>query len=372
MNKIRINVEILFAVLVLSSCNFLSDNTDKKVHPGLAQDLLSNTLSRESESIGESGVEWEEDYEKMREKYEHIYHVKYFREFMTRITTDSSTMRLRPESFVDTTLVYVLDSDDKRIRVYTWDAVNGGNSHSWHNAIQYRRNGKVVTMNFLFEDLVVPETLEDNYGVLMTSISAVTTDRGDKIYLARSRSCGLDYYTNVEAWTFENGILRRTFRFERDGEFHSDITVHYGDQDRPLYCPDRKRLYLSTYFEKSDLWGFEVYRFDGDSFHYQGIYDGEELDEQLQDFDYCVEQFETETYRIRIDKMFDGRYRYASWKNQALNSDLPDLVLYTDEVDAKNKEYVFKAGGSYSYQIMMDGETGHLCVKQHGKVLLRE
>lgn len=372
MNKFRINVVILFAGLVLSSCNFLSDNTDKKLHPGLEQDLLSDTLNREAESTEGSDVDWKEDYEQMREKYERIYHVKYFREFMTRITTDSLTMRLRPDNFVDTTLVQVLDSDDKRIRVYTWDAVNGGNSYSWHNAIQYRRNGKIVTMNFSFDDLVVPETLEDNGGVLITSISAVTTDQGNKLYLVRSRSCGFDYYTNVEAWTFENGILRRTYRFERDGEFHSDITVHYGDQERPLYSSDRKRLYLSTYSAESDLWGFEVFRFDGDSFHYQGMYDGEELDVQLQDFDYCVEQFETATYRIRIDRMFDGRYRYASWKNYALNSDLPDLVLYTHEVDVKNREYVFKSGKSYSYQIIMDGEIGHLCVKQHGKILLRE
>jgi len=84
----------------------------------------------------------------------------------------------------------------------------------------------------------------------------------------------------------------------------------------------------------------------------------------------CV--METDTYRIRIDYMGDGIYRYASWKKSQPMSAQPDLILTKGECFTEgtggNHRYVFK-NGEYVYTcsitVMGEGEQPPATLEVH-------
>lgn len=89
----------------------------------------------------------------------------------------------------------------------------------------------------------------------------------------------------------------------------------------------------------------------------------------------------TKKFRIRIDDMGNGKYRYASWKITAKMSDKPDLIVqngeYVPEGSGGNHHYTFK-NGQYTYEcgIMPLGEEGsdpaYLTVYKNDKEMLTE
>ena len=52
-----------------------------------------------------------------------------------------------------------------------------------------------------------------------------------------------------------------------------------------------------------------------------------QLHESLREYDYPVLEWETCTYRIRIDRRTDGTYRYASWRVEESHASKPDIVV---------------------------------------------
>ena len=115
---------------------------------------------------------------------------------------------------------------------------------------------------------------------------------------------------------------------------------------------------------------FLVYQFDGNVFAYKGRQAARWLHASLKDYqntEYC---FETDNYLIQVDKLNDGSYRYAAWKNGSTLSDMkrkPDLIVNKGTV--KNNCYTFK-NKTYTYVIDLNGRT--LVVKNNGKTILRE
>jgi len=89
----------------------------------------------------------------------------------------------------------------------------------------------------------------------------------------------------------------------------------------------------------------------------------------------------TKKYRIRIDEMPNGKYRYASWKIESKISDKPDLIIqngeYVPEGSGGNHHYAFK-NGMYSYEcgIVILGEDdstpAYLSVSKGGNEILNE
>ncbi len=69
-----------------------------------------------------------------------------------------------------------------------------------------------------------------------------------------------------------------------------------------------------------------------------------DLHESIQEFKKPVKILETAKYRIRIDKLGNENYRYASWPIQKKMSDKPDLVL-------ENGKFIRDgSGGNHSYE----------------------
>lgn len=89
----------------------------------------------------------------------------------------------------------------------------------------------------------------------------------------------------------------------------------------------------------------------------------------------------TKKYRIRIDEMPNGKYRYASWKITTQMNDKPDLIIENGAFfslgSGGNHYYKFK-NGKYIYEcgIVLIGEDGsapaYLAVSKDGNEILNE
>jgi len=73
------------------------------------------------------------------------------------------------------------------------------------------------------------------------------------------------------------------------------------------------------------------------------------LHESLRNFLQPTCIIETSKYRIRIDEISSGKYRYASWPLKNKMSDKPDLVVENGEIVADG------SGGNYHFQFKKDG-----------------
>ena len=78
------------------------------------------------------------------------------------------------------------------------------------------------------------------------------------------------------------------------------------------------------------------------------------IHESIRDFKETKLILKTEKYKIRIDKMNDGTYRYASWTKSAEVSEKPDLIINN------GKMIYYGSGGNYSYEFF-NGEYKYEC-----------
>lgn len=107
--------------------------------------------------------------------------------------------------------------------------------------------------------------------------------------------------------------------------------------------------------------------------------DKQNLHNSLSDFRRPVCVLETKKYRIRIDELSQGKYRYASWKINARISEKPDMIVqngeYVPEGSGGNHHYTFK-NGKYTYEcgVVIIGEDdsapAYLTIYKDGKEIL--
>ena len=82
--------------------------------------------------------------------------------------------------------------------------------------------------------------------------------------------------------------------------------------------------------------------------------DRNELHESLREYEYPILDWETCTYRIRIDYLGDDTYRYASWKMERAYGSKPDLIIDDGEMFYEGTalwRYYYFANGEYRYVI---------------------
>jgi len=89
----------------------------------------------------------------------------------------------------------------------------------------------------------------------------------------------------------------------------------------------------------------------------------ETLHESIRKFKDPIHILETSKYRIRIDDLGNGNYRYSSWSVKSKMSDKPDLILsdgkFIPEGSGGNHKYEFKnADYIYECSIIVMGEEG--------------
>ena len=80
--------------------------------------------------------------------------------------------------------------------------------------------------------------------------------------------------------------------------------------------------------------------------------DKQSLHSSIKTFQKPILDWDTAKYRVRVDDLGDGNFRYASWNIDKSPSDRPDIVLIHGEItfsgSGGNHSYTFK-NGHYSY-----------------------
>ncbi|TMP75782.1 hypothetical protein [Pseudoalteromonas sp. S1608] len=105
------------------------------------------------------------------------------------------------------------------------------------------------------------------------------------------------------------------------------------------------------------------------------------LHSSIKTFQKPILDWKTSKYRVRVDDLGDGNFRYASWSIDKSPSDKPDLVLINGDITFEgsggNHHYTFK-NGRYSYvlQVTVIGcdtsPPGWLEVYKDDKLLLSD
>lgn len=102
----------------------------------------------------------------------------------------------------------------------------------------------------------------------------------------------------------------------------------------------------------------------------------------LKDFKQPVCLLETGKFRIRVDEMNDGTYRYASWSIKNKQSDKPDLIIengeFIPEGTGGNHRYEFKNNGYvYNCSVIvlgadLNGPPAELIISKGEKEILNQ
>ena len=105
------------------------------------------------------------------------------------------------------------------------------------------------------------------------------------------------------------------------------------------------------------------------------------LYESIKDFEEPIFVWETKKFRIRVDKLENNTYRYASWEISKGQNEKPDLIITNGEIvflgNGGNHEFVFKSGAyEYICDVIVLGSTtsppGYLIVTKNGTEILKE
>ena len=117
---------------------------------------------------------------------------------------------------------------------------------------------------------------------------------------------------------------------------------------------------------------YKLYRWNGDHFDLMGEVGNRRLHITLKDYIALEQYFVTKDYRVRIDLLANGKYRYASWRRNKQTDTKPDLVITDGKYDQK-KGYEFENDG-YHYLITMteNNSVSQLIVEKDGRMVLRQ
>lgn len=101
----------------------------------------------------------------------------------------------------------------------------------------------------------------------------------------------------------------------------------------------------------------------------------------LKKFEIPVYKIKTKQYLIRIDKISDDKYRYASWKAGSKENTRPDLILNNGELDflgSGGNHVITFTSGNYTYKVYRNiiteenGSDANLEVEKDGQIILNQ
>lgn len=304
----------------------------------------------------------------------------------TLIKRDSRAFGYNFPLMQDRGYITLVTSDDKKLKVFSWDTGEGGTMISWGNICQFESNGEVFVYECGIYEIENVDNAEDfSPGCDIWGLHTLHADNGDTYYLAQiyireSSNLGFQEIYPVK---ISNGRLIpvKIFDIDSDNECNNCTSREYfisdwyfktaGESWDWLYRFDKKNqtIYVPEVIDMELTDRYNLYRFDGEKFDYVSDNGGFWLHPDIRDFKQLEWLFCTEGYRIRIDLMADNTYRYTSWRKNKSTSDLPDLIIFNgiyNEVDGK---YYFE-NNSYTYCVAPDLNNSHITVCHESNVVL--
>lgn len=326
----------------------------------------------------------------------------YYSEMIDFVLKEDKTIDYPFNLLREKTSIDFVTSDDGNLRLYYWDSGMGGTWILWNNICQYRDSeGKIhsykgYVMDAKYE-IYDPGYEGDNSCAIM-DIKTIYDNDNKPIYLVHCyiRESSNWGYSGIEAIKIENGKLVAAPIFIKEND--SFNKYEYTEEKEILY----ESCYIGTeytiagwYFRanKGEGWDwlfrydrntntlyvpqarpeisdrYSMYHFNGEVFSYVGTDGGFWLHPSLRSFEFLEYIIETKDYRIRVDRMYDGTYRYASWKKPATMDSLPDLILYNGTREDDTDNYTFKNDG---YKYIICSSDGMFRIEHHGKIILSQ
>ena len=319
----------------------------------------------------------------------------FYDEFIDFVMKEPQTIDYPFEKLLYNGYADVVTSEDGNLRLYYWDTRFGGTWINWSNICQYRSNNKVYTHKCSILDFDHEGNIGQEYDneCATLGIKTIYDDSNNPIYIVRAYirfssnwgwqsavavkikddklvtvpifQGGIDIYADEEDEIdrecyrdVEYSIADWYFR-ANDGEGW-DWLFRYDDKTEILYVPQ------VDYPQISDR--YSLYQYDGENLCYIGTDGGFWIHPSIRSFKFLELVMDTKDYKIRIDRMLDDSYRYASWNNCASMDNLPDLIVYDGVYDEDKREYSFKHNG-YDYIVK---DNSKLIVKCRGKVILSQ
>ena len=294
---------------------------------------------------------------------------------------------------VDSDEVQICASEDGNMKFYSWNTGMGGTCPDYAVLCQYRtKDGKPAT-----EDMRIKE----GDPAWVSDVHSIKKDDGTTYYIiTRShRASSNDGYMWMDAFTIDHDTLKKVSVLNGGDDLDEcslminylipnwyyttngdgwDWMFEYDVESKNLYVPIVVLVDENIYIV-SDR--YRLYHFDGMEFVAKGEYPHKGLHASLKDYAWLAKYFRTMNYTVRVDKLENGAYRYASWKSPATMSEKPDLTVIGGTFDKENDCYTFINDGveyivGYCEDEPISEDTfeqhKYLLVRKNGKTLLKE
>ena len=303
------------------------------------------------------------------------------------VLTDTATFSYPFTRSIEKEYVTIATSDDKCLRIYSWNTGEGGTMICWGNLIQYRNGKEIKAVRQSLDMLLHPDGEHDemDYGSYIDTIYTYPCTDGSKLYMVDDyfRISGNYSANSLVAMRIKDGKLVSAPCFVRHGKRTDTVGFEHTIADWYFlanmgegwdwlfrYDEETQNLYVATTDSMNSITDrYDIYHFNGTDFVYQKTGAPFWLNPQLQDYKRLELFFKTKDYMIRIDNLDGETMRYASWKRSQQMSDTPELVLTGSFVE-KDNTFLFSKG-SYQYVVTMDHKAT-LKVQHNGKTILQQ
>ena len=262
-------------------------------------------------------------------------------------------------------------SPDGRVRIITWNTGMGGSCPDNARYTLFKdNNGRIHSQG------------SNHYEAVVLDIQQLQDNKNNTLYLT------FDYFLEsgcmgaawVTAWYIQGDSLAKAPVFPNE-----ECEVGLESPILGGYYPVQKYEYWSTIYELvgRNLYiiideidhsindRYNLYRWKGDHFDLMGEVGNRHLHTSLRNYVSLEGNYVTKDYRVRIDRMEDNTYRYASWRRNKQTDDLPDLIITNGKYDKKKGCYLFENDGYY-YRVTTTEEENHLIVEKDGRTVLRQ
>lgn len=284
------------------------------------------------------------------------------------VKSNSATLNYSFEKLRVSTNIGFNTSRDGKVRLYSWDTGMGGTSPDFVSYLQYESGDTVVTDFFVpcgdSRYICSKDVKRDGYeffdGYDVNNLYQIDTPEGP-VYIAiayyRSSSAEgsqtavafqitdgkptkIEFVTNGKKENqAEAGYNIPDWYFTTDG-LGWDWVMAFDDKTKTLYVPEHGDMDMSD--------RYELYRYENGRMKYIGNDAGYWLHSSLHDFQRLCGIYKTGTKLIRIDRLKDGSYRFASWNKDKAMTGEPELILHDGKTGIIENAILFK-NGEYTY-----------------------
>ena len=274
----------------------------------------------------------------------------------------------------DTMDLVIHKSDDDRLLIVHWDTGMGGTCPD------------IARYTLLKADDGSVHLLDDTYdSPQLIDIYTLKSRKGETLYLMHDYFREWSSYGAAWVWgcrikgdtldtlaLFPHGDTAVGTEYNIPGWYS---TANDGEGWGWLFELHGDDLYVPVVIDDGITDRYDLYHWNGTTFDSVGNVGNRRLHQSLQQYYELCTYFVTKGFRVRIDRMADDSYRYASWPRSKETSVRPDLVIEGGRYDEQKDCYTFENEG-YTYYVgsfMVNDENRRgLVVSKDGKVLLKQ